>query len=247
MASITSKGDEFCISLSQQEFNDLGLEPAKLYEFVKVKKGVWVMLEAGEQKFELKEVDSLEEKVVGLLKQKDLKDKVEGRFEKLLNEKELKKFEEMLKAGKVIKFKLSDKYKKAVYKLQNNNSTQTSSQIENKEKPFEEYTLEKDGFVVVKNEMRAKKLSDELKKQINDGEIKGLKSFDGYFYIIQSDLLEEVQGKVLDAIKKEKTINLDSLERGVPFTKTLVKIASEFLKEDGQIIEKRKGIYQFID
>ncbi len=247
MASISTKEDEFCISLSSQEFNDLGLEPAKLYEFVKVKDGVWVMLEAGEQKFEVKEVDDLEEKVVGLLKQKDLKDKVEGRFEKLLNEKELKKFEEMLKDGKVIKFKLSDKYKKAVYKLVENNSVQTSTQIENKEKPFEEYSLENDGFVVVKNEMRAKRLSDDLKDEIKNGVIKGIKSFDGYFYIIKNDLLEEIQEKVLIEMKKEKTIDLDSLDKKVSFTKTLVRVGCEFLKEDGQIIEKRKGIYQFID
>ena len=180
------------------------------------------------------------------MKKKQLRDRVEGTFEKLLNENELKKFSEMLKQGKVEKFKLNEKYKKAVYQLPEK-SKATVKKFDNTEKPFDEFTLEKDGFLVVKNELRAKKLSDELSEQIREGKVRGTKSFDGMFYIIDSALFDSASQSVLAYLKTMKQAQLQELSNSLSLTKTLVKIACTLLAEEGQILEKRRETYRIIE
>lgn len=235
-----SKNDkELILSFSDEESNTIGLDSKKDYILTKAKEGIWIMVENGEKKL----VDDVEEKLIEKIKKMSLSERVEGVFETKLNEDESKKLMEMLNENKIEKFKLNESYKKAVYQLKDSENTT----FENKEKPFHEYTLEKDGFAVVKNEARAKELSNRLSKKIKDGEIKGTRSFSGEFFIINFPLLEKSQEKILIELKKTKTSDLETLSKETTLTKTLCRIALEFLKEDGQLIEKRKGNYQYIE
>jgi len=247
-----SNGAEFTLNLSKNEAEQLGFSSGKEFDVVKAKEGVWILLEkeAAKTTDELKRadepIDETEQRIIGYLKKKQLRDRVEGTFEKLLNENELKKFSEMLKQGKVEKFKLNEKYKKAVYQLPEK-SKATVKKFDNTEKPFDEFTLEKDGFLVVKNELRAKKLSDELSEQIREGKVRGTKSFDGMFYIIDSALFDSASQSVLAYLKTMKQAQLQELSNSLSLTKTLVKIACTLLAEEGQILEKRRETYRIIE
>jgi len=239
MVKAVKEGNTTYITFSDTEANSLGLNPANEYELAKAKEGIWILTEGKEKPM----IDDAEQKIMSHLKKLSLSERVEGNFEKKLTPDELKKFEEMLKQNKIEKFKLNKNYKKAVYQL----AGQGQKKYENKEKPFAEYTLEKDGFVVVKNEQRAKALSNEFKGQIKEGKIKGTRAFTGEFYIIENELLESAEEKVLDELKKLKTSHLSNLNKNTKLTNTLIRIALEFLKEDGQVIEKKKDHYQYIE
>ena len=177
------------------------------------------------------------------------RDRMETWFEKKLSSSERKKFEEMLQKGTVRKFKSSEVFRKALYIVPKAIVSQKSAEkkFDNVERPFHEFTLEKDGFLVVKNEERAKALSEELREKIKGGEIKGTRAFTGEFYIIHTNLLESTEGKILGELKKEKNMHLADISKAIGLTPTLSRIGLEFLKEDGQVIEKRKDNYQYID
>ena len=191
--------------------------------------------------------DETEQKIIGLLRKTAPRDRMEGWFEKKLSDGENAKFAEMLKDGRVVKFKSSETFRKALYTLPKIQPGAEAKRFENREKPIEEYTLEKDGFIVVKNEFRAKAMSEELQEKIKAGEIRGIRSFSGEFFIITSALLIPSQEKALAALKTAKSAELAALSEKTGFTPTLVRICMEFLKEEGQVIEKRKGIYQYIE
>lgn len=275
MASISTKNGEFCILLSVREFNELGFDPNKEYGVVKAKDGIWVITEEGLKKpgNEFSEVDA---RIFSLLEKKDLKERVEGKFEKFLNEGELKRFNELLKQGEIIKFTLSKKYTKAIYKSraekereENKNSPGRESAAipagpagsasqswgkkpgqENAKKGSAENfaggNLDEKGYLVIRNEGDAKRFSSEMGDRMKKGEIKGMKSFDGNFYVILSESYSQFAEKVLTYIEKKKTAQLDEIANDLKIDKTLAKIICEFLMEDGSLSEKRKGLYQYV-
>ncbi len=245
MPVVSTKGNEFALNFSQDEFNELGLDPTKEYRLVKVKEGVWVLLEEGKAKEE--KVGETEQKVTSLLKKKDLRDRVEGKFEKYLNEKELLKFNELLEKGVIEKFRLSQKYKKAVYQLKGEKDEGRKEKVYDEgEKQMDQYSLEKDGFIIVRAEGKVKELSNELSGRIKKNEVKGIKSFDGNFYIIETPLYGKKADAVLNFLQNRKSAHLSEISKGLKSTKTLTKVICEFLKDEGSIIEKRNGLYQMV-
>ena len=238
MVQAQKKDKEILLNFSNEESKAIGLDPKKEYSLAKASNGIWVMVEGKEKKSS----EDLEQKIIGMIKTASLSDRVEGAFEKKLKSTELSKFNEMVSQNRIEKFKLNESYKKAVYQL-----PVKAVKFENKEKPFQEFTIETDGFVVVKNEARAKQLSNELRAQIKGGEIKGTRSFSGEFFIINTELLQSSENKVLKELKESKNIDLDDLSSKTGLTKTLSKIAVEFLKEEGQLLEKTSGNYQYIE
>ncbi len=237
---------------SEQELKDLEIENGSEFEIVKAKKGVYVFVEKPAEKKTQQEnrpqIDEVEQRIIGYLKKKQPTDLVEGKFEKALSKEELAKFKEMLAQNRVEKFKSDPKYIKFIYKLKPQQvHSAARTEFENKEKPIEEFSLEKDGFMVFKNESMAQKISQEYGEQIKNGEIKGTRSFTGYFYIIDARLLDKSYLKIIDKIKQAKTTTAEELATQLNLTPTLVRISCTFLSEDGQILERRKDSYQLIE
>ncbi len=283
--SVSTKGADFALLVGQDEFNKLGLDPNGKYELVRAKEGVWVLLA---EEVPEKAGNPLDKKIFALLKKKGLKDRVEDKFEEFLNKEELKRFKELIREGNIVPFKLSPKYKKAVYKtveeVETNvkmgegkaSKTDTAKPVqkeaakpEQKEavqketakpepKPEQKDTqkpkaaspsntsLKKDGFLVCKNVNEVKALSESLKKDIEDGKIKGIKGFDGMYHIVKTDLYEKHRAKIISTIKDEKGLSSAGVAEKMEIDKTLVKIICELLKDEGEIIEKRKDQFQAI-
>ncbi|MAG18060.1 MAG: hypothetical protein CL944_01140 [Candidatus Diapherotrites archaeon] len=239
MVKIQDKDEKFILSFSDEETKNLKLKNNRDYELTKAKDGLWVLIEGNENSV----INDTEQKIIELLKKLSLSERVEGNFEKNLNPEGLARFNQLLKDGKIEKFKLNESYKKAVYRL----PEQGEKKYDNKEKEIQEYALENDGFLVVKNEQRAKALSNELQGQIKDGKIKGTRAFTGEFYIIENDLLVSTEKQALKELRVHKTSDLDTLSKNTKLTNTLLRIGLEFLKEDGQVIEKKKNHYQYIE
>jgi hypothetical protein len=241
MAELKKEKEKIFLELNEREAKELEVK-GKFFELNKIKDNIIVLIET---KKEINLFDSKQkkedEKIFSLLSQrgkKSLKMKVEGQFEKYLSEKELKRFNELLKEGIIEKFKLNEKYKKAIYRI-----------AQKKEKKFDfnssTKTIEARGFQVLTPE-QAKDFSAKFEKEIKEEKIKGIKGFDGYFYVIYSDLLEEMKPKILVQLKHGR-ISLNELKEKSMLPIELIKAVTEFLKEEGEIIEKRKGIYELIE
>lgn len=254
MPKTERKDKGIALVFSEKEANELGLREGTGMELYKAKQGIWVLASTENTKEQEmpaeteKQTPSLEQlqidaKIFSLLESKNIADRVEGKFEAQLSQKEKERFRQLLKEQKIVLFKSSPKYIKFVYKKAPEKKKE-SEQENALEKPIEEYSLEKDGFLVARNEQRAKRISQDYETEIKEGKIKGLKSFDGNFYIIESSLLEKYRGQVLSTIKANKNLFLSQLAKNTRVSQTLSKIVCEFLKEDGEIIEKRKELYQ---
>jgi len=267
---VSKKDGDFALVVPQAVFNQAKLDPAAGYELVRVKKGIWVLVQKEVQK---PNENPLDAKILKMVKEKSLQERVEGKFEGLLEKEELARFKELLAEGKIVAFKLSPKYKKAVYKTKDdaegknpkgregakeknlgtgekaagkNLCIKESESFDAKEKRVDQYSFEKDGFLVFKNNTRAKHLSNQYKKEIEEGKIRGIKSFDGQFYIAENALYQKYRDKALAFVKVEKGIDSKKLAEKLGVSKILAKIVCEFLKEEGEIIEKRKDQFQAI-
>jgi biotin operon repressor len=264
MALATAKDGKFLLVLSEKEFRESGMAEGKEFELLKAKDGLLVLAEKQKQPR-----DELAEKVLLLLRKANLSDRVEGRFEKRLNAKELEKFRELLKQKKIVPFKLSEQYKHAVYKtpkeieewefeeaLEDGQAAgqQRPVQQEKPSKPKSlanepsnsDYSLARNGFMVVVNENEARRLSDAMSQRIKEGEIKGMKSFDGPFYIIESSLYKRLSTQILSTLEKKKNSSCAEIAKELGAGSMAVRVACEFLKEDGSILEKKKEQYSII-
>jgi hypothetical protein len=236
------------------------LDEGKEFELIPNDKGIFLLIDKSmikekEGKQVCVEVQSLEEEkqqVVGLIKKGNLKDLVEGKFESTLNEAQKKALLQLVVSGKVFVFKLNESYKKGVYRvkedepLNDNRSIKESENASAIEKPWNEYTLEQDGFLIIKGKDKAMNASHEFERQIKEGLLKGLKSFDGNYYLIQTDLLEAYIQKIVLAFANKPTMTVQELSESIKASGMLTKIICEFLKEEGEILEKKKGLLKYI-
>ncbi len=193
------------------------------------------------------------QQVIGLIRKLNLSDLVEGKFEASLNEKQRKALLSLVATGKVTIFKLNESYKKGVYKVKEENAPKTerekkeSEDFNALEKQFNEYTLEQDGFLIIKSKEKAAQASLTHEKQIREGELRGIKSFDGNYYLIQNDLLQNYISKIISSLSEKNNQHLEELARKINASKQLTAIICEFLKEEGEILEKKKGNYMYIN
>ncbi|MDD3159546.1 MAG: hypothetical protein PHQ98_01090 [Candidatus ainarchaeum sp.] len=181
--------------------------------------------------------------------QENLSELVEGKFEKTLNEQERKALLDLLVTQKVIVFKLNENYKKGIYKI-NEKQVREKKESENflaeKKMPVE-YTIEKDGFISTTNLERAKILSSDYKEEIQEGKLKGIKSFEGIYYLVQTELLQDYKKKIILSFQENKHQNIDEIAIKLNVSKELVKLTCEFLKEDGELLERKKEQYTYIN
>jgi len=232
------------------------------FELIPNQKGVFLLIEKEAIK-ENKETQQLKTKkplstdeekqqVIGLIRKGRLSDLVEGKFESTLNEKQKKALLELVATQQVFVFKLNETYKKGVYRVKDDTKTEEnrekkeSEDFNAKEKSFEEYTLEKDGFLVIRSKEGASSASFEHEKQIREGHLKGIKSFDGNYYLIQTDLLDNYINKILLSMSQKNIQSIEELASTNKISKLLVRIICEFLKDEGELMEKKKETYQYI-
>jgi len=231
MVKLSKTGSGFALALSDKELKDLELDLEKDYEIVKARKGLYVLMD--KKLFEQELVRKVDEKIIALLQNSKIQDRVEEKFEKFLNKIELLRFNELLKDGVVEKFKASEKYKKAVYKLKEPvQDRKASSGIQR--------------FITVRSEQQARELNDKHWRELKEGKMKGLKDFDNTYYLIDTELLGEKKQKILKILQACKSASIEELSSKLAIQPELVRGVCAFIKEDGEILEKKKGIYNYI-
>jgi hypothetical protein len=266
MPPIRISAEALSALLSEEHAAQAGFPPKGEVELSKIDETTWMITLVSGQK-DLLELESpplstLHQKVLRLLKTHRLPDLIEGRFERFLSSEELKAFQELLQNQKIVVVKSNPKFEKGIYREAMADaprgaspaSIRTTSSAEKKivthtvvhEKPVEEYTLVQDGFMILRSDGAAKVASFDLQERIRAGEIKGIKSFDGFYYIIENSLLEKFTTPLLSELKAKKKDELSTLALAQAVPPILARIVLEFAKEDGVVIEKQKNLFAFV-
>lgn len=105
--------------------------------------------------------------------------------------------------------------------------------------------LEKHGFIVFQDEEQAKALSMELENEIKFGDIKGVRGFDKKYYVVTRDYLESNSQKILKFLK-EKDALLGDIISQTKLDADGVQSLLYVLKDEGEVIEKKRGFYSLV-
>ncbi|MCX8158071.1 MAG: hypothetical protein N3D73_00180 [Candidatus Diapherotrites archaeon] len=269
MAIVLRKDSGVFIKLEPKD--NVNLSENDVLEFFKIKDDVFVMVNKSYDKKQLEKIQQsnrAREKILRLLKTKSLSDRVEGKFENLLNKEEIAELQNMIKEGVVEKFKLGSRYKKAIYQyketkdvseiferdnLSGNLNLERSKELlkvvnnpERKDIEIKESCsfLDK-GFSIFSKEEDAINFSNKNRNLIDSKKIMSMKYFDGNIYFIEKKIFDEKSNILLNFLKKKGKASLDELAEVVN-NKDLAKTLCVFLCEKGLILEERKEIYRYI-
>lgn len=263
MSPLRLSMEEWSKLLTPEQLQQMGFPPKGELELSKLETNTWMITLTSAQK-DLHATETplspLHQKVLRLLKTHRLPDLIEGRFERFLSAEELKAFHELIQKGKIVVIKSNPKFDKGIYReamspeQRTAVSTHSSPSVEKKtvthtmvvEKAVEEYSLLQDGFMILRSDGAAKAASFDLADRIRGGEIKGIKSFDGFYYIIETSLLEKFMSPLLSALKEKKKEELPALALSQAVPTILARIVLEFAKEDGMVIEKKKNLFAYV-
>jgi len=252
MVKVTGKG----IELSAEESEMLG--EGHEFELIPNQKGMFLLIDKEKLNEKCvpkpKKEKNEEEKeiVIELIKKAKLSDLVEGKFENILDEKQKKALLSLVIEGRVFVFKLNETYKKGVYRIKEEiieeaqREKKESEDFNAIEKPLGEYNLVCDGFMVIIGKDGASRASYTYEKQIKECILRGIRSFDGNYYLIQNDLLTSYINKSIIALTQKELQTIDELASNLKISKLLTRIICEFLKDEGELMEKKKGYYQYI-
>jgi len=204
--------------------------------------------------------NDIKHKIISLLNDKSVSagNKIEGNFEKLLKKEDISIFQEMLKDKEIIIYHLP-KYKKGIYQVNIITPEKVfkpnyEKQIKKDFTPARELVQEREeiisvfesnGFVIIKNQGDAIMFTEKYSDRIKSGDIVGQKSFDGNYYVIDSDNYQKVKNKLL-LLKLKDAFTIDEIRDKLNYPEDEIKVVLEILKEECLVIEKRKGKYLFI-
>jgi len=204
---------------------------------------------------------NIKSKILSLLNDKSISgaDLIEGNFEKLLKKEDQLVFLDMLKKNEVAIFHLP-KYKKGIYKAnifipevkeisipikkeEKKSSFTAASNIDVDEDVSSSF--ESNGYVIIKNQGDAMGFSEKYEGRIKSGEIIGQKSFDGNYYVIDSDNYSKVKTKILN-LKFKDVFKIEDIKTKLNYPDDEIRVVLEILKEECLVIEKRKGNFLFV-
>ncbi|GEM_PF-4657321 len=178
---------------------------------------------------------------------KFLSDRIVGKFEKTIPPEELKRFQELLKEGVIETFKLNEKYKNPVYRLNEKKWGEKKSGTRASEPASPAGLLSKNGFLVLPTEEQARKAGQELEPRVKRGEVRGIKGFDGAVYFMENRVYSEMSHKAIEFFSARKNISIPDLAALLKTAPAGATVLCEFLKEDGILFEKNKGIFRIIE
>ncbi len=103
---------------------------------------------------------------------------------------------------------------------------------------------EKGGFWVFDTEQEAAVFSRRHAEEFQSGEILGIKGFDGKYYAVRKSLYESVLPRVLEVLR-EKPMSADDVAVLLKKDKKLIKGILELAREEGLVIERSGGVYEY--
>jgi hypothetical protein len=168
---------------------------------------------------------------------------MEDRFEKSLTPQERERFKVLLQEGKIVKYKTSPHFRKALYKAAFSPKPFSSALSPLSPEDTSPSSFEENGFVILEGAGEASVFSRQHAQKFRQGTLAGIKGFDGKYYVIRVSLLRTWSEKILQLLSQHPQLSLSSLAEQSKAKEGLVKTVCAFLCEEGEILEKRKGLY----
>jgi hypothetical protein len=97
------------------------------------------------------------------------------------------------------------------------------------------------GFKVLTNELDAKSFSGRHEAAIKSGQIKGVRGFDKKFYLCSRAYFDVHAPRLLSILTEEK--NTESITLALKLSPDAVLTLLYVLKDEGEIIEKKRGVF----
>ncbi len=187
-----------------------------------------------------------EDEITLLRKLKSIKfsDRTGNGLKKILNKNEFELLKKLMRRG-IILHMTSGKYKSkgGVYSISKSYfpliKTNKPERKEDENKLVKE--VESRGYLITKSLEEL----DNARHKIDSGEFVLVKGFDGFYYLIKSQLLSNIGNKVIDLLKKGP-MSLEEISVHLKRDKELVKAIMEVLREAGDVMERKKGVYELV-
>ncbi|MCD6415048.1 MAG: AbrB/MazE/SpoVT family DNA-binding domain-containing protein [Candidatus Diapherotrites archaeon] len=232
MAVVERVGEELAIKLPKFLVDKLGLKEGDRVDFNPI----------DEKSFVVKRLESLSSKELDVLRkinQIRFFQRTKDAVEKNLTVPEKKILDDLMKKG-VVSFYNEGKYKqKGVYSI----SRDYYPLLVKRQAPkdLDKRYLDK-GYIITEDPEEARNIIRDLQGQIKSGEVASLRSFDKKYYFVSSSLINSAGSEIV-ANLEQGSMTLDELAESCGLEKDLVKAVIEVLRESGDILEKKKGVY----
>ncbi len=160
---------------------------------------------------------------------------------KVLNELEEKNFINVFKGRKYPQgvYNINDKIYSTLYGKKTVDESRPGP-VKKEEKANPASSLDKKGYAVGSSQDLTD-IIDKNKTAIKSGKIKGLKGFDGRFYIARMDYVSKMYPLIIGQLDRERTI--EEIAANLNVEPDAVRTVLHILAEAGDVIEKRKGVY----
>lgn len=101
--------------------------------------------------------------------------------------------------------------------------------------------LKSQGFVIFTDKREAFALSEKLSNEMKNGEVVGVKGFDGKFYVVTRECLTTIRSKITSVLKKDMDVQsiADATKTDIDGCTAVLRL----MAESGDLIEKKKGIF----
>ncbi len=227
---------------------ELGILDGQEVDIIPVKKDVLVLVLKEPQK--QKEKKGLSNEELELLKKLNtirFSERTGNKISKKLTKEEMKLLQELVKKGVIIHMS-HGKYKDqgGVYSITREYFQMLKSMPKKEESPIKALVnqLYSSGYLVLTDVKIAEELATELNPDIESGKVTAIKTFDGKIFFVTSGLVDTLGNEVLKLLGKSKRgMSIQTLADKLKSNPDQMRAVIEILREAGDIIEKRKGIY----
>lgn len=161
--------------------------------------------------------------------------------QKILTPDEMAVLDE-LKKRKLLTVYVSKKYSDGVYNIADSVYPMLKNTGEEKKEARQDGDIfQGRGYLIVNDNAEAKRLSERLKTEMKTGDVMGIKSFDGHFYVVKKEYYERTSAKILGVLTER--MNSETIAKKCELEPEGCKAVLQLLSENGDVIEQKKGMY----
>ncbi len=173
---------------------------------------------------------------------------------KLLSQEEKEIFNNLLKSKKVTLFKKGKYEEEGVYNI-DDELFHHWKEFSSKQQPIRQQSvpsgeselfesLRRNGFIILLDQNSARRFSDYAKSQSYSMNIRGIKSFDEKFYFVTGYFFNKIRNLILSKVKD--AMALDEIANLCDTSKDGCNVVLILMAEDGEVIEKRRDVFELI-
>lgn len=185
---------------------------------------------------------SSEDAVLHKLDSVKFSERTPANVERTLNREEKQILAKLLEKGSVSLYKGGKYEKSGVYSIPRavyEKLRQRGAQLLPKE------SLEAHGYAVVSNEAEAKEISQSLEAEIRSGEVMGVRGFDKRFYVLKRDFFTAASARI-SGVLAHGDADVATLSAKAKMAVDACIAVLEMLREQGEVVEKKKGYYSLL-